>query len=336
MSNQSYRDHFSDLQRERRLLSLPKACEPRLVSSQTQLHQERWVRMWALPPSTTADEVRHYLSRKSALNVGGPNPVLAGGVNAGRARQLSLRIKGAVSYLELSENADELIQPILLYYAFSNLSGVVSSAFFNWPNQTSGHGLKVQHANDIESSTITILLDGSFPRLVASLFLLRGKATPFDRLITYSKSLTHHTGVGELLERFVSKEEGSPRLCMSFDAIRNFDHVEEDEVVKRTHGMHKGTAISETALLLDGLTIYLASSYARYRPVAWRDILDGAATDARMAFDDAFERFKKFGFDRLLATLKHPSDATSAIGWESHYYDNPYSQSRLVPINRTI
>jgi hypothetical protein len=330
MSYFPYRDYHAAARRIRRVMSTPSALRVVLDSAQSKIHSAAEPRLWALPATTIADEVQHYSKRWASMNIRGTYPDNAPGINAERAEDIAVRIKVAVQYLNLAEQADELVRPVLLYYSLANVSGALCSAFFTWKQYRETHGLSCGGGNVVWTTTVTIRDNGAFPRLVTTLFLLTGMPTSFNKLVAYSKPPTAHTGSGEVLEKFGSTETSTSLHQLTLRDLAEFDVLAQNEAVKKTFGLHKGSGVSETAFLIDAMLVFVGSSLARYKPKQWRGILDGKENDARLVFDDAFERFSKFGFDRVLATLARPDRAKhEGIGWTRQYYDNPYGEGAI-------
>jgi hypothetical protein len=312
-------------------MSTPKSLHTVLIEEQKKIHNELYSRLWALEETKLADEVQYFSNRMSSNGITETIPENAKGINVETANDLAVRVDIATQYLQLSKQADALVRPILLYYSFANITGALSNSYFSWNKYRRIHGLKIDNAKDVWKTKITIKNNGSFPRLVITLFLLTGNPTPFDSLVTYQAKPVLHTGPGEALENFGKVEIGNPIKEITLAEIAKFDFETHDNNVKSTFGLHKGTGVCETAFLNDGLLLFVACSLARYRPLEWRNVLDGRLNDARLIFEDAFERYADFGFDRILSLMSNPLKVNqNGIGWNSHYYNNPYSESMIL------
>lgn len=179
--------HFLDVRakpllvKRRRSLRLPHAAHVVLSGGLATLHGAAASRCWALPPSSFSDEVAHYYSRHKVLGGKGPRPKLRSSISPSLAEKQALKIDAALSFAELGERADELVRPILLYYACAHLCGVFSRTFFEWDRDSHSHGLTCTHKpGDVQNTQITISDSGQFPRIVATCFLLTGQPNCFS------------------------------------------------------------------------------------------------------------------------------------------------------------
>jgi len=313
-----YVDHFAEYRAARRRVVLPGPLMDILRRRQDWIHRQNDVRAEGQEGTTIAKEVCHYAEMTGRLAPKAPSVSNRSTVRLAHAEDLASRLAAAVDYLELARDAAPLIKPVLLYYSCANLTGVLSRAFFEWEPDHLGHGMKVEHHADPTKTRVRIERNGYFPRLAITLFLLTGRPTPFIPVVAFA---------GEADES--RQVVGDPVRDLSLAELMAFDVTERVDALLQHHGIAKwahwkGPSYGETAFLLDVLLMYVASSYARYQPARWSMILAGSPGTGEMAasFGDAFERFDKFGFDRVLSLLGVDDwDFTAS----QHFYDNPYS-----------
>jgi hypothetical protein len=147
---------------------------------------------------------------------------------------------------------------------------------------------------------------GQFPRLATTCFLLTGRPSCFTALVTYSTSPIKQTGPGESLESFAKRETGEPIQHVTLAELAAFDFSTRLRPVRERHGFHKFKGLPTTAFLIDVITLFLASSLARYDVLGWRQILEGRDNSYRIHFEETFDRFQTFTIDILLAILENP------------------------------
>ena len=320
MSYFPFRDYHAEARRRRREMSTPRALRSLLESAQNKIHHSKTSCQGALPPTTIAKEVNHYSQRWLELGLDGPYPKNAPPITAEQADDIAVRINAAGQYLALATEADELVRPVLLYYSCANVVAAQCRSFFTWEKYREAHGLSCDGGTDVWTTRVTIKKNGAFARLVTTMFLLTGKPTPFDRLVAYSQG---PTASGQ-------KETNDPVHQLTLRELADFDLVAKDLAVGEAFGLQGGVATSEISFYVDTMVLFAASHLARYKPVLWRSVLDGRTNDSRLVFDDAFERYSMFGFDRVLAILAEPEKARQqGIGWTVEYYDNPYGEAAI-------
>jgi len=303
------RDAREEIPRRRLRLRTPYDAHGALTKSLADLHTRVAERYWTLPPTAFPDEVRHFTSQQSTHGLRGPQPTLRSALSRNDTDELSIKIDVGLKFLELGENADTYVKPILLYYSCAHLCGLYSRVFFTWTGKR-GHGLECSHQGnpaDVGKTVVTIRKTGTFPRLEAALFLFSGWPSCFSELVTYSTKPTAHSGPEEYLENFCKEEIGAPILRLSLEDIYCFDYGTHLRAVRLRHGFHKFGGLTSTAFLLDVVVLYLASSLARYDVLGWREILDGRNNPYRKVFEEAFERYRSFTVDAILAAIEDPS-----------------------------
>jgi hypothetical protein len=290
--------------RRRRLLTLPYTADEVLRAGLTDLRDRSDARAWTLLPSKIDQELQHYATRHYALSAKGPRP---SDIRSLYAEEAALKIDSGLSFAKLGAAADPLVKPILLYYSLLHLSSIYATAFIEWKGFKYGHGLSFEPRDDLSECGVRINGNGSFARLAAACFVLTGQPSVFSPLVTYATSPTVHAGPGELLENFGKTELGEPERTLSLKQLAAFDYKGEIAAARRRHGFHKCKMLPSSAYLVDALTLFLASSLARYNVVAWQRILDGRDTPYRLLFEETFDRYLSSGIDLTLAALEKPS-----------------------------
>jgi hypothetical protein len=303
------RDAQEEIPRRRLRLRIPYDAHDALTRSLAELHGRVAERYWTLPPTAFPDEVRHFTNQQNTHGLRGPQPTLRPALSRNDTHELSIKIDVGLKFLELGENADPYVKPILLYYSCAQLCGLYSRVFFNWTGKR-GHGLECGHQGnptDVGKTVVTSKNYGTFPRLETALFLLTGWPSCFSELVTYSTKPTAHSGPGEYLENFCKEEICTPIPKLSLEDIYRFDYGTQLRAVRLRHGFHKFNGLTSTAFLLDVIVLYMASSLARYDVLGWREILDGRNNPYRKVFEEAFERYRSFTVDAILAAIEDPS-----------------------------
>ncbi len=293
------------IRKRRQEYRLPYTAHRRLNASHVSLSSYIHSHSWALPETTYKAEIEHYSDRLNILRISGPRPKLRTRIEEKTPEGIALKIDTSLNFAALAENSDELIKPILLYYSSAHLSGVYTRAFFEWTKDNRTHGLKCTYSKDVGKTKIK-MVTGQFQRLASTCFLLTGHPSCFSDLVTYSQSPTAHTGAGELLERFGNIEKGEPIKELTLDELVNFDYGEKLRKVRERHGYHKFKGLPSTAFLIDIITLFVASSLARYDVLGWKQVLEGKNNPYRIHFEDTFDRFQSFTIDALLARLDEP------------------------------
>jgi len=295
------------VRKRRQEYRLPYTAPARLDTSHSSLSCYVHNRSWALPNTLFKDEIKHYSDRHKALKISSPRPMLRNAIDENHSTELAIKIDTSLNFAALAETADELIKPILLYYSCAHLCGVYSRAFFNWEKDKRTHGIRCDFKpGDVGQTVIKVEKSGQFPRVAASCFLFTGHPSCFSTLVTYSSSPTHHAGRGELLEHFGKEEVGNPKVKMTLDELVNFDYGSELKDVRERHGYHKFKGLPTSAFLLDILTLFVGSSFARYDVLGWKQILEGKDNPYRIHFEEAFDRYQSFTIDAVLARLDEP------------------------------
>ena len=297
----------SETKKRLRSLRLPHSASPILIESQNKLFAIVSSRAWALPSTKLIDEIQHYSSRHRALSLKGPRPILRNPLTPISAEELALKIDISLKFLELAINADLVIKPILLYYSCVQICGVYTRVFFDWQNDSRGHGLKCSHeSGNVANTKVHIDHKGQFPRLAATCFLLSGMPSCFSELVTYSSEPTLHIGPGELLEKFGKIEIGYPITELTLDELVTFDYGKRLKNVREQHGFHKFKGLPTTAFLIDVIALFVGSSLARYDVIGWKNIVDGKNNSYRIFFEEAFERYQEKTIHYLLKMLENP------------------------------
>jgi len=322
-------EHKRQCRQRRQRLRLPSSATQALQQGQEKLNALSKPRAWALPQTTIPAEVTHYRQRNRALRTlkrRGPLPSHSETDVAATAPELALKIDAALNFAELSHGADPFVKPILLYYSCAHLCGVYTRAYLNWQHDKHAHGLRCTGAacpSDVGSTKLTVESQGLFPLLATTCFLMSGAPSCFCELVTYSSTPTGYTGAGEHLENFGKTEVAEPLTCLTLDNLANFDYPKELRKVRLRHGFHKFNGLATTAFLVDVMTLFLASSLARYDVLAWREVLDGKSNSYRIHFEETFNRFEAFTIDRLLECLEDPSVTLDAAVTPCEH--SPYS-----------
>lgn len=153
---------------------------------------------------------------------------------------------------------------------------------------------------------MTIESSGQFTRVAATCFLLTGQASSFSPLVTYTPRPSAHIGPGELLHNFGKEEAGSPVPTLTVAELLTFDFGAQLRAVRTRHGFHKFRGLPTTAFLLDVVTLFVASSLARYDVLGWKQVLEGKSNSFRISFEETYERYLSFGVDAQLRSLDDP------------------------------
>ena len=315
-------------ERRRRSLRLPHSAGQVLSVALGSLHAATGARAWALNPGNYVDEISLYHSQHKALSLKGPRPRLRQNLNADDAEEMALKADAGFGFLEIVQESDPFVAPILLYYAAGHLTGVYSRAFFLWDQDSPVHGVSVTHrARNVGTSEIRIQNRGHFPRVATAVFLLTGAPSYFSELVVYAQPPQLHTGPGELLEFFSQTQTGNSPRVLTLDELANFDIVQKVQEVKAHFHLHKWRGIGPTLFVVDLLTIFVASTIARYDVLGWRRIFEGRTNSYRIFFDNAFERFMRFGFDFIVDSLVDPK-----VFWDSPglHMSSPYIDDELA------
>ena len=292
----------------RRSYRLPHVMSSILTSGLGKLTSSKSSRAWGLPETRFVDEVLHYHSRHISLQLPGPRPVLKNAISEKGAEEIALKVDAALSFSKLSEDADPLVAPILLYYSCVHFCGVYCRAFFNWEQDYHGHGISCIHNSRRVGETRIIIRDrGQFLRMSTACFLFSGQPSIFCPIVTYSSSPIDHFEPGELLENFGKEEEALYRKEFTLDDLSTFDYGSELGIVRDKHGFHKFNGLPTTAFLLDFLTLFVGSSMARYDVLGWKKILEGRDNAYRLHFEETYHRFRNYGKDAILASLEDPT-----------------------------
>jgi hypothetical protein len=251
--------------------------------------------------------VRHYYTRQKELGVRGSRPRLRETITKDFAEELALKIDAALEFARLGETADLLIRPILLYYSCAHLCGVYLRHLFEWGKDKRNHGLSCsQERGNVADTAVYIKPSGQFARLATTCFLLTGHPSVFTRLVTYRQRPTAHTGSGELLGSFCANEVGNPVRHLTLSELAAFDYGGQLQMVRQHHGFHKFKGLPTTAFLLDVISLFVASSLARYDVLGWKSIIEGRDNRFRIHFEEVFDRFHSFTIDCILAALEDP------------------------------
>jgi hypothetical protein len=141
--------------------------------------------------------------------------------------------------------------------------------------------------------------------------------------VTYSTAPISHTEEGGLLARFCKEERGEPIEKLTLKQLSDFDYLMRIRKLRLRHGFHKFNALPGTTFLIDFAFLFAASSMARYDILGWRSVLNGESNALRLEFDDVFERWERYGFRAVLASLEDPTVSFDCPLSASH--PSPYS-----------
>lgn len=309
----------------RESLKLPYTAKNILQDSLNQLNNLSRSLTLHLPETKFVDEVIHYSERSQVLTKKLSYPKLKKTIGLPAAKDLSTRLNIALRLIDLSKTVDKLIEPIILYYGCVQLCGIFTRAYFDWENDRQGHGVSFVLSNEgVGEVSIKIEDHGMFPRLAATCFLRSGYPSCFTRCVTYLTKPISHNGPGEQLEHFGKCELGDPLRKITLQEIANFDYAKHVKKVLKKHGFHQFNGLTDTAFLIDIITLYLASMFARYNTLRWQEILDGETNPYRLHFDQTFERFRNFTTDRIVLMI---GDVECQLdSWIGNIQCSPYSE----------
>lgn len=280
---------------------------------------------WALSETSVQEEIDYYSSEHMRQKLTGPRPLLRKSIGEQNAETIALKIDAGLAFIESAATAHPYVKPIQLYYGVVQLAGAWSRAFVDWKQDKNGHGLECTHISEISGvsdTQVTIAQKGFFPRLSTTLFLMKGMPSRFTELVAYKAAPVAHTGVGEVLENFCKCDSADPTRKLTLSQIATYDFHGETENLRSRYGYHKFYGFPQQPFLIDIMSLFLASSLARYNVVGWREVLEGKSNNYRIHFEQVFERTTKNIVPVLLESFENPFvplDRPTADGSRSPY-----------------
>jgi len=178
---------------------------------------------------------------------------------------------------DTAKNSDDVVKPILYYYAEQSLFAFFLYSIFSYDEASKHHGLIV-NSKSINEISVTILKHGFFQRIVDAYSV-------FEAGPIYSPIIFENSG-------FIKNDKDY--------SIINKTEFTLDELIKiqqnndNVNGNHKD--------ITDYLLMFVASFLARYKPAIWNEILEAKRTDYITYFRKCFDRFDVL-YKRLLLTL---------------------------------
>jgi len=264
---------------------------------------------WALSETSVQEEIDHYRSEHVRQGLTGPRPLLRKCIDKQNAEATALKIDAGLAFIESAATAHPYVKPIQLYYGIVQLAGAWTRAFFEWKQDKNGHGLECTHMSEtskVGGTQVRISEKGFFPRLSTTLFLTKGMPSKFTELVTYEATPVAHTGIGEVLENFCKCNPADRTRQLTLAQIADYDFHGETEKLRKYYGYHKFCGFPQQPFFIDIISLFLASSIARYNVIGWREVLEGKSNAYRIHFEQVFERTTKNIVPLLLESFENP------------------------------
>jgi hypothetical protein len=214
-------------------------------------------------------------------------------------------LKNAIELWRSAAQTTDAIAPILFHYSWHCFNSFFAYTFFRWePQHSNSHGLCVQNFTDnIAEIKINVLKDGLFHRLVDAWTCI-GTSSAFSAYLPFFDGNNIEFTPNQL---YLFQKSN----CLTLSQLLNFNPVEDYEnKYWKTYGREKllqNTSLSNsmnapTRILENYLTLFIASSISRYRPILWSSILLGNTDDKAafsMAYRDSLMMYAYFDVDSL-------------------------------------
>jgi hypothetical protein len=257
------------------LASVPQALRPILARTLNDMHDDRFGR------GSVESRLNQHVRVAATLSKRGvPTPELRTEATEELIEDVTLRLRSAEQFLLMSESAGWMELPVLIYYGLMQTIGAVTRALFSWDaSDLQQHGItqrKEEHTGDI-----AICDRGAFPRAMTTLTLITGTPSAFDRLALVP-------------ERDPVDTKNSIKRSWTMDELLNIDpgtlavrYIDANDLHGQLHSQHCAWS---TAVGMDLLVAFTASSWARYHPARW---LSREHSLDQVLLDDTFERCRK-------------------------------------------
>lgn len=182
------------------------------------------------------------------------------------AYQNTIFLKNSLELWQEAQKVTDSIRPILIYYSWQQFSAFFIYTLFKWPMPSQGHGVLPILSEEIGEVQIEFRETGFFRRLVDT-FVVLGHPTAYAAWIPLG-SRQGLVFVENQIDSRIPIGRGKLVSILDSDA-RGFEKDFKSKFPNRYYGSHVDN------LLTDFLVVFLASSFARYRPQLWNDVLDG-------------------------------------------------------------
>lgn len=314
------------IEERRRALQLPFEMKRVLEKALNSLSASRESRSWTVPETSFREEIDLYQKEHSLLKQKSPCPKLRTSISDAHAIEMAVKVRASLNFIELGQQADPIVKPILLYYGCIHLVGVWARSFFEWKNDKHSHGLAWSRGNYLDECSVLTEVSGSFARAAVSCYIFKGQVGCFTPLVTFRGRPTEHTRKGGLLENFGVHKTRDPLKVLSLRDLADYAPLKTLNEINKYFGLHKNDGLPTTLFLLDIITLFMASSMARYDILRWKEVLDGETNNYRLHFEDVFDRVSSFSADLLLSLLEDPTSnfkRNLVYGFESPYSRYP-------------
>lgn len=227
-------------------------------------------------------------------------------------------LKNAIELWRNAAQTTEAIAPILFHYSWHCFNSFFVYTFFRWGQQHSqSHGVYVSNmSDDIEKIKITISRkDGVFQRTVDAWSCLGGALALSAFLPTFEgESIAFQPNQMPFFQKSNCCELSQLLSFKPYDYERLYweKFGRKELVINPSFNYWMGTP---TRIMQSYLTLFVASSIARYRPILWSSILSGETVEKAsfaLSYRDALLTYAQFGvnsasflylFSRLLNDL---------------------------------
>jgi hypothetical protein len=212
-------------------------------------------------------------------------------------------LRNAIELWRNATQTTDAIAPILFHYSWHCFNSFFAYTFFRWePPHSKSHGIYVSNMSD-DVGKIMINLskkDGIFQRVVDTWSCLGGSLAISEYLPMFKgDEIEFQTNQMPLFKKI---------KCLELSQLLDFNpHEYEREYWKRfgreklvqNHSFSNSMG-TPTKIMQSYLTLFVASSVARYRPVLWSSVLAGETEKKAhfaLAYRNALLMYAEFGIN---------------------------------------
>jgi len=211
-------------------------------------------------------------------------------------------LKNAIELWRNAAQTTDAIAPMLFHYSWHCFNSFFAYTFFRWERQHSqSHGICVSNmSDDVGKIKITISKkDGIFQRIVDTWSCLGCSLAFSDYFPMFEGDV-----IGFRSNQMSFQESNSFELVQ----LLNFNPYDYERRYWKEFGREKlvhnpsfsNSMGTPTRIVQSYLTLFVASSVARYRPILWSSILSGESEDKTafaLAYRDALLMYAQFGLN---------------------------------------
>lgn len=214
------------------------------------------------------------------------------------AEKVVISIKQAEEYYRAANSVGLLTKPVLLYYGMVSLSKALVDSTYCVPSPEKSHGLNITYEGDLPNLEVKINRYGAYQTFrdsyINDTFLYTNRENTFKFNLKELLSLIPGIAVEWKLAYEEIPQQPTQSKTVGIDdpkenAIKkakyNFEVLDHD-VIKNQKLNQKFVHLID----IHFLTMFILCTYARYKPLEWKRIIDGFETSEMLVINSFLTR----------------------------------------------